>query len=579
MRAPRGPLLRLLGLTRPHWRRLALGVLFLALGSSAALAFPQAIRIIIDGALEQGRADLVNKAALGLGFIFGVQALSVALRYYLFSTTGEKVVANLRAQLFSRLVDQEIAFFDAQRTGELTSRLASDATVLQNTVSANISMALRHLAMVLGGVGLLFYTSGRLTALMLLVVPPVAVGSVVYGRKVRALSRKVQDALARASEVAEEGLSGIRTVRAFAAERREADRYNAAVQASFELARRRVRASSTFMGVMSFTGGLAAVLVLWLGGHLVLEGELSVGQLTAFLVYTLLIAISLGMLSDVWADFNRAGGAAERIFELIDRAPAIPVCGGRTLEAVRGAVRFEQVGFAYPSRKELPVLRGIDFAVEPGQRVALVGPSGAGKSTIAALITRLYDPDAGRILVDGNELSALDPGWYRRHVGVVAQEPILFSTTVQENIRYGRPEATDAQVEAAALAANAHEFIQRFPQGYQTAVGERGVQLSGGQKQRVAIARALLKNPAILVLDEATSALDSESEHLVQEALERLMQGRTSLVIAHRLSTVAGADRVLVLESGQIVQSGRHDALVQEDGLYRRLVERQFVAA
>ncbi|MGA9523739.1 MAG: ABC transporter transmembrane domain-containing protein [Myxococcaceae bacterium] len=570
---------RLLRLARPEWRTLALGTVFLALGSGMSLAFPQAIRIIIDGALAKNAPELVDQAALGLAVIFLVQAVAVAARYYLFTTAGERVVARLRRDLFARLVEQEVAFFDARRTGELTSRLASDTTVLQSTVSANISMVLRNLATVVGGVVLLFYTSPVLTGLMLLVVPPVAIGAVVYGRRVRKLSREVQDALAKSSEVAEETLSGIRTVRVFAAERVESDRYGRAVMGSFELARRRAGISALFMGAASFGAFAAAVVVLWYGGHLVLDGALSVGGLTSFLVYTLLVAFSLGALSELWADFNRASGAAERVFELVERTPAIPIAGGRQLPELRGAVRFERVSFAYPTRKDIPVLQGIDLEVSPGERVALVGPSGAGKSTIAGMITRLYDPDEGVIRVDDAELASLDPSWFRQQVGVVSQEPILFSTSIAENIRYGRPDAADADVEAAARAANAHEFISRFSDGYRTEVGERGVQLSGGQKQRVAIARALLKDPSILVLDEATSALDAESEHLVQEALERLMEGRTTIVIAHRLSTVVGADRVVVLDGGRIIQSGRHDALVSQDGLYRRLVERQFVAA
>jgi ABC transporter fused permease/ATP-binding protein len=570
---------RLLRLARPHWRALAVGTVFLFLGSSMGLLFPQAIRFIIDGALTERDRGLIDRAALGLIVIFTVQAVAVSLRYYFFSTIGEKVVARLREDVFRSLVRQEVAFFDERRTGELVSRLASDTTVLQNTVSANISMVLRHLATVVGGIALLLYTSPTLTLVMLAVVPPVAVGAVAYGRRVRRLSREVQDALAQASEVAEEGLSGIRTVRAFSAEEAEAGRYGGAVEHAFGVARRRIVASATFMGAASFFAFAAAVAVLWYGGHLVLADRLTVGGLTAFLVYTMLVALSLGSLSELWADLNRAGGAAERIFELLDREPTIPSSGGRRLARVEGTVRFEQVQFTYPARRDAPVLTGIDLSLTPGERVALVGPSGAGKSTVASLLTRLYDPDGGAITLDGVDLRELDPQWLRRQVGIVAQEPLLFSSSILDNIRYGRPGASAEEVEQAARAANAHVFISRFPDGYATRVGERGVQLSGGQKQRVAIARALLKDPRILVLDEATSALDSESEHLVQEALERLMEGRTSLVIAHRLSTVKDAHRVVVLDAGRVVQSGPHARLVEQDGLYRRLVERQFAVA
>jgi ATP-binding cassette subfamily B protein len=571
---------RVLALARPEVKSLAAGTLLLAVGSAASLVFPRAIGVIVDLTRDptKGRFSL-DQVALGLVLVFLIQAAATSLRFALFTIAGERVVARLRSQLFARLMDQDIAFFDDKKTGELTSRLASDAGVLQNTVSVNISMGLRFAASIAGSIGFLFFISPRLTLVMLAIVPPIALGAVAYGRRVRKLSRDVQDALARSSEVADETLAGIRTVRSFAAEPREVARYEGAVMASFALARSRSIIGATFMGVASFAAGTAAAAVLWYGGHLVIAGALSPGDLTSFLIYTVLVAASLGGLSELWADLMKASGAAERIFELLDRVPAIPATGGLELAEVAGRVDFESVAFAYPTRKDARVLLGIDLAVRPGEVVALVGPSGAGKSTIAALVTRLYDPDAGRILLDGHDLRELSPDWLRRHIGVVAQEPILFSSSIAENIRYGRAGASDAEVQAAARAANAHDFISRFPEGYGTLVGERGVQLSGGQKQRVAIARAVLKDPRILVLDEATSALDAESEHLVKEALERLMKGRTTLIIAHRLSTVAGADRVCVLEGGRIVQSGAHAALMGQEGLYRRLVERQFVSA
>jgi ATP-binding cassette subfamily B protein len=405
------------------------------------------------------------------------------------------------------------------------------------------------------------------------------VGAVVYGWRIRRLSRQAQDALAGAGEVAEESLAGIRTVRSFDAEEREAGRYGRAVGEVYALARRRASAGGVFMGAAAAGGYLAAAVVLWYGGRLVIEGALTVGALTSFLVYTLIVAFSLGALADLWAGFMRAAGAAERIFELLDRVPAMPPSGGATLDRVEGQVALERVTFAYPSRPDFPVLRGLDLEVAPGEVVALVGASGAGKSTIASLVSRLYDPQEGAVRLDGRDVRELDPRWLRRQVGVVAQEPLLFSATVAENVRYGRPGASDAEVEAAAQAANAHEFVTRFPLGYETPVGERGVQLSGGQKQRIAIARAVLKDPRVLVLDEATSALDAESEALVQEALQRLMRGRTVLVIAHRLSTVAGADRLAVVDGGRVVQLGRHAVLLEQDGPYRRLVDRQFLAA
>jgi len=572
-------LLRMLGLAKPEWRSLGVGLVCLIIASAANLVFPQAIRVLVDGALAPGAHGSVDRAALFMFVVGIVSAFAGAGRFVLFTVAGERVVANLRQDAYGKLLEQEIAFFDEHKTGDLTSRLASDTTVLQNAVGANLSMMLRNFASAGGGIAMLFVTSWRLTLLMLAVVPAVAFGAVIYGRRVRRLSRDVQDALGHASSIGEESLVGIRTVRTFAAERTESERYGSAIERSFEIARKRNIITGTFMGIamMSSTGAIA--VVMGYGGRLVAQGALSVGQLTSFLVYTLVVAFSLGALGDLWADFMRAAGAAERVFEIVDRVPTIPASGGETLPSVEGLIELGHVEFAYPTRPDVTVLDDLDLRIEPGHVVAVVGSSGAGKSTIAGLISRLYDPKKGVVRLDGRDLRDLDPKWLRRQIGVVAQEPMLFSSTIGDNIRYGRIDATDEEVEAAARAANAHEFVSRFPEGYMTRVGERGVQLSGGQKQRIAIARAVLKDPKILVLDEATSALDAESEHLVQEALDRLLEGRTTLVIAHRLSTVKNADRVLVLDGGRIVQQGTHAALVAEAGLYRKLVERQFVAA
>ncbi len=578
-RLSRVTLRRLLALARPEASTLVPATFYLVLGSGMSLLYPQAMRLIIDEALGARNAALVDKAAAGMLAIFAIQAFALARRYSLFATAGERVVTRLRQDLFASLMNQEVGFFDSRKTGELTNRLASDTTVIQSTVSAYISMALRSGAQALGGVALLFYTSPKLALLMLAIVPPVAVGAVVYGRRVRGIAKQVQDALAASNEVAEESLSGIRTVRSFAAEKSEVARYRQTVENAFALTRKRIGQSAAFMGGASFAGYAAAAVVLWYGGRLVLDGTLTVGGLTSFLIYSLMVAFSLSTIADIWAEFMRASGAAERVFELLDRKPEIPATGGERLPAVQGRVEFRDVHFSYPSRPDVPVLQGIHLTLEPGEVVAIVGPSGAGKSTLAALLARMYDPQGGHLELDGRDLKTLDPEWLRQRIGTVAQEPLLFSSSVVDNIRYGRMGATLEEVQAAARAANAHDFITRVPEGYDTLVGERGVQLSGGQKQRVAIARAVLKDPRILVLDEATSALDAESEHLVKDALERLMKGRTTLIIAHRLSTVVGADRVLVLEGGKVVQSGSHAALMGQDGLYRRLVERQFVAA
>ena len=570
---------RLLELARPEWRSIALGVVFLALGSAMSLLYPQGLRVIIDGVLGGRQLELIDRTALFMVGIALVQGVSIALRALLFNIAGERVVARLREKLFRSILSQEIAFFDESRTGELTNRLSADTGVLQSAVSANISMTLRNAAQVVGGICFLLWTSPVLTGLMLAIVPAIAITAVLYGRRIRKLSREVQDALAGASEVAEEAISGVRTVRSFAAEEAEAKRYGVKVQHSFELAKSRAFASSWFFAAASFAAYAAVAMVFWYGGRLVVRGQMTVGGLTSFLVYTLLVAFALGALADLWADFMKALGAAERVFELADRKPGMAPEGGDRIESLRGAVELRAVTFAYPTRKDVIVANHVSLRLDPGEVVAVVGPSGAGKSTLAALIARLYDPDQGLVLLDGRDLRELDPQWLRRQIGTVAQEPILFSTTIAENIRYGRPEATRAEIEDAARTANAHDFVSGFPEGYETMVGERGVQLSGGQKQRVAIARAVLKDPRILVLDEATSALDAESEHLVKEALDRLMRGRTTLVIAHRLSTVMDADRVVVIDAGKVVQTGRHHDLMSEIGLYKKLVERQFVAA
>ncbi len=573
---------RLYALAWPERWSLAVATVFLLASSVGNLAFPKAAGSLFDEALlgagDQVDLARVDRIAAALIVIFAGTAVASALRFVLFSRAGERIVSRLRGDLYAAILRQETAFFDAQKTGELSSRLSSDASVLQTTVTANLSMVLRNLTQALGALGMLLVTSSKLTSMMLLVVPPVAITAVIYGRRVRKLSKESQDALARASEVAVESLGGIRTVRSFSAEASEAKRYRAAVHESLLLAFRRVRLSGTFFGVAFFCAFSAGVFVFWYGARMVASHELTAGQLISFLFYTMQMAFGLSALAELWTDVQRAAGAAERVFELLHREPAIAPTGGAQLERVQGAVRLEHVRFSYPARPDVPVLSDFSLELRPGEVVAIVGPSGAGKSTIASLLYRLYDPSAGRLTLDGRPYAELDAEWLRRQVGVVAQEPLLFSTSVADNIRYGRPEATDAEVEAAARLANAHGFIQNFPEGYQTLVGERGIQLSGGQKQRVAIARAVLKDPRILILDEATSALDAESEHLVREALERLMKGRTTLVIAHRLSTVKDAHRVVVLDQGAAVQSGTHAELVGAEGLYKRLIERQFAA-
>lgn len=566
---------RVLHLAYPERVRLAWGLLFLIIGSGMLLLYPQMIKHMIDEALQSGQIRELQQTAVMVFGIFMIQAAAGAIRYYLFTLAGERIVANLRHRLYRSILQQDIAFFDERRTGELMSRLAADATVLQNAVSVNISMLMRNLGAAVGGLVLLVYTSPVLALALLAAIPPLALGTARFGRKIRGLSRQVQDTLAETASIAEEAISGIRTVRAFAQEAWEAQRYQQAVHSSLGIAQERIRFIAWFTGGASFFGYLAIVGVLYYGGYLVLNQQLSIGDLTSFILYTLTVAVSVATLGSLWTDFMAATGAGRRIFEILDRQPLV-LGGTQTLEVVQATLQFTKVCFRYPARPEAQVLSDVDFTLHPGEMVALVGPSGSGKSTIAALISRFYDPTAGAIYLDGHNLRELDASWLRTQVGVVSQDPVLMSASVAANIRYGRANADDSEIERVARDAHAHDFIHAFPEGYGTIVGERGVQLSGGQRQRVAIARAMLKDPKILILDEATSALDAESEHLVQEALDRLMRGRTTLVIAHRLSTVRHAHRVIVLDAGRIVQSGTHDSLLQDkEGMYFKLIHLQ----
>ncbi len=563
------------------------------------LAFPLLSRDLFNDAFAAAGAETdapagaaPGRIALLLVAIFGLQAVFNFLRVWLLGLVGEGVVADLRTRLFSHLMDLSPGFFLRRKTGEITSRLASDVATVQSLVSNALAQFVNQLVTLVGGAAALLFINARLTLVMLAVVPPVIIGGAVFGRRLRRLSRDFQDRVADANADAEEAIANIRIVQSFSGEAVERARYRAGIDAAWRLARRRVRVRAVFVPTVILAMFTGVTLVLWYGGRQVLAGSLAPGDLIAFLLLTLFIAGSVATFTGLFAQLQEGLGASRRIFELLDERPDLPVPAVPTpLPDDPRDVRFERVWFRYdeivtpatgPSAAaaaapdEPWVLRDVDLEVRPGEVVALVGPSGAGKSTLASLLPRFFDPQRGTVRLGGVDLRDADPAEVRAQVGLVPQETQLFSGSVAENVRYGRPDASEDELMAAAEAAHAAEFVRALPNGWDTLVGERGLRLSGGQRQRIAIARALLKDPGVLVLDEATSSLDSESEALIQDALERLMRGRTSLVIAHRLSTVVGADRIVVLQDGRIVQIGRHEQLVATDGLYRTLFETQF---
>jgi ABC-type multidrug transport system fused ATPase/permease subunit len=569
------PLKKLLRLSRAEWPLLGRGLFFLAVSSGALLAFPQTVKKIIDDALAHRDPSQLNHAALLAIGIFVIQSVASALRYYYFTLAGEQTVKRLRERLFAQILGQDVAFFDRSKTGELLGRLSSDTAVLQNALSVNISMLVRAGVQALGGLAMLFLTSAKLTLFILIVVPPLGFLAARFGKRVKAFSRLGQDALAASSDVAESSLAAVRTVKAFVQEDFERKRYEARLATSFALSREKILEVARFTNLVSLLGMGAVVFIIWLGGRLVIAGELSVGTLTSFLLYVITVAFSVGMLGSLWTDFMSAVGASGRIFELLER-PVEDLDAGLAATPA-GPVQFRDVRFSYPSRPGFPILNGVSFSVSPKETVAIVGPSGSGKSTIVQLLLGFYAPEAGEITFDGQPAGTYTHRALRESIALVSQEPVLISETLFDNIRYGHPTATEADVVAAAKKAFAHDFIAKFPDGYQTLVGERGIQLSGGQKQRVAIARAILRNPRLLILDEATSSLDTESEHLVQRALEEQLGQRATIVIAHRLSTVKRVDKILVLAEGKIVQTGTHEELLRDEGgLYHGLVQRQF---
>ncbi len=566
---------KLMQLSRKEWPLLGWGLLFLAISSAALLVYPHTIKKIIDEAIAQKDQSQLNFAALLAVGVFAIQSVTSALRYYFFTLAGEKTVKRLRDRLFGQILGQDITFFDQQKTGELIGRLSSDTAVLQNALSVNISMLVRALVQALGGVLMLFMTSAKLTVFILIIIPPLGFLAARFGKKVKSISKRAQDALAASSGVAEEGIGSVRTVKSFAQEAFEKDRYHSRLEASFALSKEKIKEVARFTNLVSLVGLTAVVFIVWYGGTLVIKGEMSVGTLTSFLLYVITVGFSVGMLGSLYTDFMSAFGASGRIFELLEKETENLDKGNPQIK--EGNIEFKDVHFSYPARPQFPILQGVSFSIAPHETVAVVGPSGAGKSTLVQLMMRFYEASAGDITFDHESSKSYSLKGLRRSIGLVSQEPVLVSESLFENIRYGKPESTMEEVIDAAKKAFAHDFITSFPDGYNTLVGERGVQLSGGQKQRVAIARALLKNPKILILDEATSSLDAESEHLVQKALEDQIGKRATLIIAHRLSTVKRADKILVLENGKVVQTGTHNELFkQENGLYHKLVERQF---
>ena len=579
--APRRKLRPLLGL-KPFVLRYkgraaaALGALLVA--SLATLAVPVAVRRMIDLGFSRERVGLVDEYFMVMIAVVGVLAAASAGRYYLVTTLGERVVADLRRAVFSRLTELSMDFFDTAKSGELVSRLTADTTQIKSAVGASVSVALRNIVLFFGSVTMMVVTSWHLSLWVLIAIPLIVLPLVAFGRLVRRRSRTAQDTLADASAYAAELISAVRTLQAFTNEKLADTRFSTAVERAYSAAIHSTRARAVLTAIVIFLASASVVWILWVGAHSVLREEMSAGTLSQFVLFAVFAASGLGQLSEVWGEISQAAGSAERLTELLAvepriKAPAHPVA----LPAPpRGEVAFDHVRFAYPTRPQAAVLDGISFAVRAGERVAIVGPSGAGKSTVFHLLLRFYDPAAGAVTFDSVRTDAADPHALRSRIALVPQDVAIFAASIADNIRFGRPDASDDEVKRAAELAAASEFINKLPQTFDTMIGERGITLSGGQRQRIAIARAILRAAPLLLLDEATSSLDAESETLVQAALERLMEGRTTIVIAHRLATVQSCDRILVLDQGRIVEEGTHDRLAAAGGLYARLAKLQF---